>query len=83
MVEGRVHRMTELFGRLAPGTDLDAARAELRAAHSAIVKSHPEAYQTQADNIVGKMTIARMDTDMLVAQNLPPFPNPQDQPALT
>src|SRR5215510_11306903 len=30
MVDGRVHRMTELFGRLAPGTDLDAARAELR-----------------------------------------------------
>ena len=27
--------MTELFGRLAPGTDLDAARAELRAVHSA------------------------------------------------
>ena len=31
MVDGRVHRMTELFGRLAPGADLDAARAELRA----------------------------------------------------
>ncbi|HEV3485012.1 MAG TPA: ABC transporter permease, partial [Vicinamibacterales bacterium] len=33
MVDGRVHRMTELFGRLAPGVDLEAARAELRAAH--------------------------------------------------
>ncbi len=41
------------------------------------------AYQTQADNIVGKMTIARMDTDMLVAERLPPIPNPQDQPVLT
>ena len=30
MVEGRVHRMTELFARLSPGTDLEAARAELR-----------------------------------------------------
>jgi putative ABC transport system permease protein len=49
MVEGRVHRMTELFGRLAPGTDLEAARAELRAAHAAMVKAHPEAYQAQAD----------------------------------
>ena len=29
MVDGRVHRMTELFGRLAPGADLEAARAEL------------------------------------------------------
>jgi predicted permease len=49
MVEGRVHRMTELFGKLAPGATLDAARAELRAVHTAIVKEHPEAYQTQAD----------------------------------
>src|SRR5215213_7900350 len=38
MVTGRVHRMTELFARLAPGADLDAARAGLRAVHSAIVK---------------------------------------------
>src|SRR3984885_2349496 len=30
MVTGRVHRMTELFGRLAPGATLDQARAELR-----------------------------------------------------
>ena len=29
MVTGRVHRMTELFGRLSPGETLDAARAEL------------------------------------------------------
>ena len=49
MVEGRVHRMTELFGRLSPDADLDAARAELRVVHRAIVKAHPEAYQTQAD----------------------------------
>jgi putative ABC transport system permease protein len=49
MVEGRVHRMTELFGRLSPGVDLEAARAELRTVHSGIVKEHPESYQTQAD----------------------------------
>jgi putative ABC transport system permease protein len=49
MVEGRVHRMTDLFGRLAPGVDLDAATAELRAVHAAIVAAHPEAYQRQAD----------------------------------
>jgi len=48
MVEGRVHRMTDLFGRLAPGTDLDAARAELRAVHAAIVTEHPEAYARDA-----------------------------------
>jgi len=49
MVEGRVHRMTELFGRLAPGVDLDRARADLRAVHASIVREHPEAYQPQAD----------------------------------
>jgi predicted permease len=49
MVEGRVHRMTDLFGRLAPGTDLETARAELRAVHAAIVKAHPESYPNNAD----------------------------------
>ena len=49
MQDGRVHRMTELFGRLAPGVGLEAARAELRAVHGAIVKEHPEAYPASAD----------------------------------
>ena len=49
MVHGRVHRMTELFGRLAPGTDLEAARNELRAVHRDILKAHPEAYPRSAD----------------------------------
>jgi predicted permease len=44
MVTGRVHRMTELFGRLAPGVSLDQARAELRSAYSAMKKDHAEAY---------------------------------------
>jgi len=49
MVTGRVHRMTELFGRLAPGADLESARAELRTAHAAMLKQHPEAYSAKAD----------------------------------
>jgi len=49
MVTGRVHRMTELFGRLAPGVDLEKARAELRLVHGSIVKEHPEAYSAKAD----------------------------------
>ena len=49
MVDGRVHRMTELFGRLAPGAELEQARAELRAVHGAIVKQYPEAYSPRAD----------------------------------
>ena len=49
MVDGRVHRMTELFGRLAPGADLAAARAELKAVHGAIIREHPEAYPVSAN----------------------------------
>jgi len=48
MVTGRVHRMTELFGRLAPGATLESARAELRAVHGAMVKDHPETYSQKA-----------------------------------
>src|SRR6185369_772520 len=53
MVTGRVHRMTELFGRLAPGVTLDQARAELRSAYSAMKKDHPEAYAQAADFEIG------------------------------
>jgi putative ABC transport system permease protein len=49
MVTGRVHRMTELFGRLAPGATLEQARAELVAAHGAMVKEHPESYPVKDD----------------------------------
>jgi putative ABC transport system permease protein len=44
MVKNREHRMTELFGRLAPGVSIGAARAELSAAHAEVVREHPEAY---------------------------------------
>ncbi|MGA7237880.1 MAG: ABC transporter permease, partial [Bryobacteraceae bacterium] len=49
MVTGRIHRMTELFGRLAPGATLEQARADLKAAHAVIMKEHPEAYPAKAD----------------------------------
>jgi putative ABC transport system permease protein len=49
MVEGRVHRMTDLFARIAPGTDLEAGRAEQRAAHTAMVTEHRESYPKNAD----------------------------------
>ncbi len=44
MVTGRIHRMTELFGKLAPGVTLDQARNELRTVYSGMVKDHPDAY---------------------------------------
>ncbi|HZU26279.1 MAG TPA: ADOP family duplicated permease [Bryobacteraceae bacterium] len=48
MVTGRVHRMTQLFARLAPGVDLDKARADLRAVYGAMLRQHPEAYPASA-----------------------------------
>jgi putative ABC transport system permease protein len=49
MVTVRTHRMTELFGRLAPGATLEAARTELVAAHAAMMREHPEAYSAHAN----------------------------------
>jgi putative ABC transport system permease protein len=49
MVTGREHRMTEVFGRLAPGTELDQARAELTTVYSGMVQAHPETYQKKAN----------------------------------
>ena len=44
MVTDRNHRMTELFGRLAPGSSIEAARAELTAVQADIRREHPESY---------------------------------------
>jgi putative ABC transport system permease protein len=48
MVTGRVHRMTELFGKLAPGATLDQSRTELRTVYASIKKDHPDAYPASA-----------------------------------
>src|SRR6202049_4925853 len=50
MVTGRVHRMTELFGRLAPGATLESANAELSTVYAAMIREHPEAYAQKGDN---------------------------------
>jgi predicted permease len=39
--------MTDVFGRLAPGASIKAARAELRTAYAAMTSAHPEAYRAQ------------------------------------
>jgi predicted permease len=49
MVTERTHRMTELFGRLAPGATLEDARSDVAAAHAAMMREHPEAYSSAAD----------------------------------
>ena len=47
MVTGREHRMTEVFGRLAAGAELDSARAELSTVYAGMVSAHPEVYKAQ------------------------------------
>src|SRR6476646_8756636 len=49
MVTERVHRMTELFARLAPGASLDQARVELGSVYATIKKDHPDAYSKQGN----------------------------------
>ncbi len=49
MVHGRVHRMTELFGRLAPGATLEQAKVELETAHKTMLREHAEAYPNDAN----------------------------------
>jgi predicted permease len=58
MVTDRTHRMTEIFGRLAPGVSLEAARAELNAVHAAMVREHPEAYSKRG-NVQLRVTTLR------------------------
>jgi putative ABC transport system permease protein len=53
MVTDRLHRMTELFGRLAPGVTLDQARTELRTVYGAMTKEHPESYSPKAGFQIG------------------------------
>jgi predicted permease len=49
MQDGRVHRMTELFGRLKPEATLGQAVAELRAIHGGMMTAHREAYPARDD----------------------------------
>jgi putative ABC transport system permease protein len=57
MITSRTHRMTEIFGRVAPGFSIDTARAELIAVHAAMLREHPEAYSRQADV---QLTVAKL-----------------------
>src|SRR5262249_14146494 len=50
MVTGRVHRMTELFGRLGPGQTLESANAELSTVYNAMIREHAGDYAPNGDN---------------------------------
>ncbi|HET7750909.1 MAG TPA: ABC transporter permease [Terriglobales bacterium] len=57
MVTSRIHRMTDLFGRLAPGVTLPMARAELRTVYASMVKDHPDDYPAKEDFHVNAMLL--------------------------
>src|SRR3984957_7924667 len=63
MVTGRVHRMTELCGKLAPGATLDQARTELRTVYASMQKDHAEAYPDNG----GYRVDARMLRDQITS----------------
>jgi predicted permease len=53
MVQGREHRMTEVFGRLAPSVTLEQARAELNTVYLAMTQEHPEVYKPEDHFTIG------------------------------
>ena len=63
MVTGRVHRMTELFGRLAPGATLDQARSELRTSYASMTADHADAYPANSQFTIN----ARMLRDQITS----------------
>ncbi len=44
MVQGRTHRMTEMIGRLKPGTSVEQARADIATVTSRVHAANPEVY---------------------------------------
>ena len=45
MKQGRTHRMTEVFGRLASGATVEQARGEIARLSTNVYRDHPEAYE--------------------------------------
>jgi predicted permease len=60
MKQGRTHRMTEVFGRLAPNATVDQARSEIKSLSANVFNSHPEAYEKAAryDIAVNQLRVA-------------------------
>jgi predicted permease len=52
MVHGRTHRMTEMIARLAPGSTVQQARAEVAAIRNRAQKDHPDAYDAGSEHRV-------------------------------
>jgi putative ABC transport system permease protein len=62
MVQGRVHRMTELFGKLAPNATIDQARTELNTVSANMVREHPGDYSPTADTRISAVPLKEQIT---------------------
>jgi len=62
MVTGRVHRMTELFGRLAPGATVEQARAELRTVYASMVSQHAADYSKDGSSQINAVLLREQIT---------------------
>ena len=62
MVTGRVHRMTELFGRLAPGATVEQARAELRTVYASMVSQHAADYSKDGTSQINAVLLREQIT---------------------
>src|SRR6478672_8060808 len=51
MMEGRDHRMVDLFGRLKPGETLQSGMADLELITARLVKQYPESYPPQGSTV--------------------------------
>jgi predicted permease len=58
MVHGRTHRMTEVFGRLAPGATVERARSDVEVITERIHREYPESYQAAAGYTVAVSPLA-------------------------
>ncbi len=52
MVQGRTHRMTEVIARLAPGTTVEQARAEVATIRRQVQATYPEVYDVASNYTV-------------------------------
>ena len=62
MIQGRVHRMTELFGKLAPGATIEQARSELNTVSANMIREHPDAYSPSADTRISAVHLKEQIT---------------------
>jgi predicted permease len=63
MVHGRTHRMTEVFGRLAPGSSVAQAQAEVDGIAARMMQANPDAYEAAAGYRVSVSPLAEILTE--------------------